>query len=351
MRPSKPIAAATCEAQSRGEIATAIQPSEDGDFDLFSFQDPFGLRKAIVPVLLNDGDGLTRGMGTAFHVDGWGTFLTADHVIDFVRQRSKQVSTSRGDVRYEMAHRDVCPILLFGMGLVFGKPPIPADALGYVTAIRSPIRQRADPLTALAGRTEFEAASDIAVLEVGNSIPEKMTGTLAVRLSGVGPRVGEVIVAIGFPELDCQPVDEEGMRYLLSEGMSAAYGRITALHPTGVRNNPTPVIEVEAKWPSGMSGGPVFNESGQVIGLVSRSWSDVGYAACLSMMPWFRTWMDSVDAANPCGRLGWGVLNDDNDLLGLYKNRDDAVRHQSALGFGVIVFGSSRIGSADFIPQ
>lgn len=352
MRPSNPITAAICEADSRGEIPTAIRPSEDADFDLFSFQDPFGLRKAIVPVLLNDVDGVTKGMGTAFHADGWGTFLTADHVIDSVRQRSKQVPTSRWDVRYEMTHRDICPILLFGLGLVFGKPPVPADALGYVTAIRSPIQQRVDPIAALAGRTEFEAASDIAVMEVRNSIPEEMIGTLGVRLSGVGPRVGELVVAIGFPELDCQPINEEGIRYLLTDGMSAAYGRITALHPNGIRNNPTPVIEVEAKWPSGMSGGPVFNESGQVIGLVSRSWSDVGYAACLSMMPWFRTWLDSVDAANPCWRLGWGVLEDGSDLLGFYKNRDDAVRYQSALGFdSVIVFGSNRIGSDDFVPR
>lgn len=352
MRPSKPIAAAICEACGGEETATAIQPSEDEDFDLFSFEDPFGLRKAVVPVLLNDGDGLTRGMGTAFHIDGWGTFLTADHVIDSVRQRSKHVSSGPGDARYEMPHRDLCPILLFGMGLVFGKPPVPADALGYATAIRSPIRQRADPLTALAGRAEFEAASDVAVLEVGNSIPETMTGTLAVRLSGVGPRVGEVVVAIGFPELECQPVDEQAMRYLLSEGMSAAYGRITALHPNGVRNNPTPVIEVQAKWPPGMSGGPVFNEYGQVIAVVSRAWSDVGYAACLSMMPWLRTWLDSVDAANPCWRLGWAILGDDNDLLGFYKHRDTAVRHQRVLGVdSVIVFGSSRIGSGDFIPR
>ena len=343
--------AAICEAHSRGETATVIQPTEHEHFDLFAFQDPFGLRKAIVPVLLNDADGVTRGMGTAFHVDGWGTFLTADHVIDSVRQRSKRVSTSHGDVRYEMTHPDECPILLFGMGVVLGKPSVPADALGHVTAIRSPIQQRSNPLAALAGRTEFEVASDVAVMEVGNSVPENMSGTLAVRFSGVGPRVGDLVVAIGFPDLDCQPIDEEGIRYLLSDGMSAAYGRIIALHPNGVRDQATPVIEVEAKWPSGMSGGPVFNEHGQVIGLVSRSWSDVGYAACFSMMPWLRAWSDSVDAANPCWRLGWGVISDDNHLVGFHKNKDDAVRHQSALGFeSVIVFGSSRIGSGDFMP-
>src|SRR5438477_555791 len=130
MLSSKPILAAICEAHSRGETATAIQPTEHEDLDLFYFQDPFGLRKAIV-----------------------------------------------------------------------------------------------------------------AVMQVGNSVPENVSGTLAVRFSGVGPRVGDLVVTIGFPDLDCQPIDDEGIRYLLSDGMSAAYGRIIALHPNGVRNQATPVIE------------------------------------------------------------------------------------------------------------
>ena len=51
--------------------------------------------------------------------------------------------------------------------------------------------------------------------------------------------------------------------------------------------NKTPVFEVEANWPSGMSGGLIFNEAGNVIGVVSRSLAPddeapgVGYGACL----------------------------------------------------------------------
>jgi hypothetical protein len=54
--------------------------------------------------------------------------------------------------------------------------------------------------------------------------------------------------------------------------MYGAYGRIVDVHPNGVGTaNPSPVIEVETDWPPGMSGGPVFNQAGDVVGIVSRS--------------------------------------------------------------------------------
>ena len=179
-----------------------------------------------------------------------------------------------------------------------------------------------------------------------------------MRLSGVGPRVGDTVVAVGFPDLDCRPVDDAAMRYLLSDGMSAAYGRITGIHPNGVRNDRTPVIEVEANWPSGMSGGPVFNSGGEAIGVVSRSLlpfegkPGIGHAACLSMMPWLRKWLPTVDAANPCWRIGWAVLKNGEDLVAFYKERDEALQHQGVLDANfTVAFGSNRMASDDFIHR
>jgi serine protease Do len=297
----EPITATICEAQSSESAGLPILPEGADSLDLFSFHDPFGLRKAIVPVLLNDVDGVTKGMGTAFHIDGWGTFLTADHVIESVRKRSRPVAGNGKETRFEIGDLDLCPILLLGMGLVYGQPAVPPSALARVTGIRSAIRERDDPLAMLSGQREIEAASDIALMNVAGPIPDKMIGTLAVRFSGVGPTVGDTIVALGFPDLDCKPLDDEAIQYLLSDGMSAAYGRIIGIHSKGLRNDPTPVIEVEANWPSGMSGGPVFNTRGEVIGIVSRSLPPsegkpgIGSAACLSMMPWLRTWVPTVD--------------------------------------------------------
>jgi serine protease Do len=54
--------------------------------------------------------------------------------------------------------------------------------------------------------------------------------------------------------------------------MKGAFGRITGYFPSGRgRRNPTPVYQVEANWESGMSGGPVLNQAGEVIGVVSHS--------------------------------------------------------------------------------
>jgi serine protease Do len=354
----EPITATICEAWNSAEPKLPIAPEGSDSLDLFSFHDPFGLRKAVVPVLMNDIDGVTNGMGTAFHIDGWGMFVTADHVIESVRKRSSRVIATTGEIGFKIEDPDLCPILLLGLGLVFGKPAVPTSALARVAQIRSAIQEREDPLAALRGQSEFEAAADVALMQVGQPIPNEMIGTLAMRLSGIWPAVGETVVAVGFPELDCKPIDDDATRYLLSDGMSAAYGRIIGVHPKGVRNFSTPVIEVEANWPPGMSGGPVFNSSGQVIGVVSRSWLPsggkygIGYAACFSMMPWVRRWIPTLDAANPCWRVGWAIMNNGEDLIAFYKDKKDALAHQTLLGASFsVVSGSNRIGSDDFMPS
>ncbi|WP_372239803.1 serine protease [Pseudomonas sp. SCB32] len=96
--------------------------------------------------------------------------------------------------------------------------------------------------------------------------------TLSVRSSGWRPEIGEIVLAVGFPELDLSEVGESEQNALLTEGMYGAYGRIIDVQLEGTsRSNSTPVFVVESDWPSGMSGGPVFNRSGEVIGIVSRS--------------------------------------------------------------------------------
>jgi serine protease Do len=358
MNSCDPITAMICEVQGSGDSKLPIRPEGSDSFDLFSFSHPFGLRKAIVPVLLNDVDGITKGMGTAFHIDGWGTFLTADHVIESVRRRSMRAASSGDEIRLEIGHPDMCPILLLGIGLVYGQLEVPPSALARVVSIQSPIREREDPLSALIGQTPIEAASDIAVMQVAGPIPDKMIGSLAIRSSGVAPAIGDAVVALGFPDLDCQPIDDKAIQYLMSDGMSGAYGRIIDVHPKGLHNDPTPVIEVEANWPSGMSGGPVFNARGEVLGVVSRSWlpsggkPGIGYGACLSMMPWLRKWLPTVDHANPCWRVGWAVMNNSREMIAFYKDKNEAICHQTILGTHFsLAFGSNRIGTTEFVHK
>ena len=70
-----------------------------------------GFRNAIIPVFCQQVDGRMYGVGTAFHVDGFGNFLTAYHVIDFVEK-----------------HLSGRPILFLSMhAVVFGTINIPPD--------------------------------------------------------------------------------------------------------------------------------------------------------------------------------------------------------------------------------
>ena len=50
----EPLTATICEAQRLENSKLPILPDGSDSLDLFSFHDPFGVRKAILPVLLND---------------------------------------------------------------------------------------------------------------------------------------------------------------------------------------------------------------------------------------------------------------------------------------------------------
>ena len=113
-----------------------------------------------------------------------GTFLTADHVIESVRRRSKRTAGDQNEIRFEIEHPDICPVLLLGLGLVYGQPVVPPSALCRVPTIRSPIREREDPLAVLSGRREIEAASDIAVMRAAEPIPEEVIRTVGGAIVG-----------------------------------------------------------------------------------------------------------------------------------------------------------------------
>jgi serine protease Do len=53
---------------------------------------------------------------------------------------------------------------------------------------------------------------------------------VSIRVSGSYPSIGDTVLAIGFPELECQRLDSNSQGILLNEGMYGAYGLITAIH-------------------------------------------------------------------------------------------------------------------------
>lgn len=353
--PIEPFYLKTCENAVEQANATFFPVPED-PFEPFLIQDPFGLRKAIVPVLKRSVDGNIDGMGTAFHVDGWGTFLTADHVIDFAREHLATAScwseisqNSTGD------HA----ILFLGIGLAFGKIPIPEKAFSLVEHIASPMREKQNQL---ANRTEPERAIDLAIVRAAvqsenQNVPQ--THFVPVRASS-SPSVGETILAVGFPELCCQRLDESSQRELLTEGMYGAYGQVTTVHPKGRgQSAPTPVFEVECNWRPGMSGGPVFNASGEVIGLVSSAMersadipgNGVGWATCFGAITDFSSFVPTLDILNPGGRLGWAVRRSAPwHLAGFFQTETEAQQLARSMDAEYrVVYGANKFGTDDFI--
>jgi serine protease Do len=97
--------------------------------------------------------------------------------------------------------------------------------------------------------------TDIAILQVnGTNIPTVPLADTATNLSA-----GDDIVALGFPGTS---------RDALETGVTTpnkVFGRVSNIRPQGTSN----LIEVDANIQKGMSGGPVLDDSGRVVGLVS----------------------------------------------------------------------------------
>ncbi len=340
----EPFAIATCEALSEGRYRPRpYEPIEGKPFAPFEIYDQFGLRNAIVPVFRQRMDGRMYGMGTAFHVDGFGGFLTAYHVVDF----------SEGD-------RASRPVLFLSMhAVVYGTVGIPSDCFVPATEVTVPMVDVADPLAALRGQSVQQPAIDVASLRASEIGPgARAPQTLPVRTSGWIPKPGEIVLAVGFPELDLSELTDADQSALLTEGMYGAYGRIVAIHPNGTSSsNPTPVFQVESDWPSGMSGGPVFNRGGEVVGIVSRSLRGapgmvgVGYAAHFAMAPDLPRLTPFLSGCGPGWRSCWGVFSGSGDaLVSIHATREDAEMAVTKVGEPREIKAiENRIGTTDFM--
>jgi serine protease Do len=330
----------------------------DQPFEPFKITDPFGLRKAVVPLFCHTPEGRIYGIGTAFHIDGWGNFLTAEHVIDFSRAHLPRGGLDPTKTALLDASKVARPLVFLGMGLAYGQPRVPDWAIASVTYINSITAENDDPMAALRGELGHRIAVDIACLSVHISPAPTIPLSVPVRLNAWSPTIGEQVLAVGFSELNCTQFEEPRLRNLIKEGMYGAYGVITNIFANGRgSSNPTPVFEVEANWKSGMSGGPVFNRQGEVVGIVSRSLEPdgslrgVGYAAWLSGKPSLPGLVSNLDPMNPGMRVGYGVFCPEPwQFVGMFKKQDDAKRAAASHGQDYLVaYGSQHIDTHDFV--
>lgn len=337
-----PFVIETCEMEgSSNNKGYPLIPDLERPFHPFRIQDPFGLRNAVVPVFRQDVTGAIYGLGTAFNINEFGTFLTAHHVIDFIE--------------YDKNSR---PILFLGMhALGYGKAIIPPACFVPITGAHFPTMDSENPLGFLLGKPERKVAMDLAVMQASPHDPGVRTPqTLKVRVNNWKPKVGDLVLAIGYPELNLSELNEDSQRMLLSEGMYGAYGKILEVYPDGVgTSNPSPVFIVDSDWPPGMSGGPVFNQAGEVVGIVSRSVraeEDLpgrGFAVDLGRSHEIQVFAPSLD--EPGWQVCWGVfLEIGSDPVSVHANEQDAALAGDTLGqpFSIIKI-ANKIGSKNYI--
>lgn len=322
----------------------------------FPIDDPFGLRRAVLPVFLRNLDGSAVGCGTAFHIDGWGRLLTADHVVEEVRAPYLNQIARDAEIKVDVLRNSHAAVLL-GYGVVYGTVGIPDECWAPIQRVDALIVEREDPLAELRGKsTTYQIGPDIAGMSALLHPKAPPLHTVPVTF-GTSPIVGERVLAVGYPELDFEALQEDGIKRYLREGMFGVYGTVTNLYPRGrEKTRPSPGFEVEANWPSGMSGGPVFNARGEVVGIVSSSLqpSDekpgIGYATSLAMTPDASLLLPTLDSDNLGCRLGFGVYCPTPwHLAGVFKSKSDADDLKKQLPTCYLVkWGSHRLGGDDF---
>jgi len=153
----------------------------------------------------------------------------------------------------------------------------------------------------------------------------KGTPYLSVDLSNWRPTIGERILALGYADLDAREEGDADDRPI-AQYLYGSYAEITHVEPAnGNSTRPWPRFRVKATWPGGMSGGPVFNEAGHVIGLVSSGFDSVDESTAMFFSGWAfpRQSLGSIDPNNP----GWfrchAAFHSNGNIAAFGDNRDE----------------------------
>lgn len=300
---------------------------------LFLVQDP-DLRSRILPLFSFDprSPERPRGHGTAFRIDPWSRCATAFHVLEdlFEVDRSGSTISLKPDIR-------LAALELNQQG--YGRLPIPDGAWRPLDASFSYFRIDT-PFAQPAGlRNLFE----LMVLRVRPSaMPDEGTPYLPMDLRRWYPRKGERLMAIGYPDVDAPRSGDENSNRPFRQYLYASLCEIIDIDPAdAARARPWPLLRLDANWPGGMSGGPVFNELGHVVGLVSAGFEGEGGATATYFSAWDvpERIYGSIDPSNPGRFLNWGAFDSEGVLVRCGQDKTEVERIGRALGvtdFGIV---------------
>lgn len=222
---------------------------------------------------------------------------------------------------------------------------------GYILTNHHVVERATHITITLKDRSELDAvligsdeSSDMAVLKVkGNNFP-----ALTVAKSD-NLKVGEPVLAIGSPF---------GFDYSASAGIVSAKSRNFSREAT------VPFIQTDVALNPGNSGGPLFNQKGEVVGVNSRIFSGTGGHMGLSFSIPIDTAMDIYQQIKATGKvtrvyLGVALQDIDRNLAQAYKLAKpqgalitrvapDSPAHKAGLKSGDVVlsFNGQNVGRA-----
>lgn len=321
----------------------APRPEEIDDHGRFVVRDPELLSKVLPLFSFNpeSPDERPIGHGTAFRIDPWSRCATAFHVIEDLLEVDSAGTglVLRPDIR--LAALDV-------PGMPLGQPQVPEGAWRSfagsfaLTGIETPPFQT----------PRVRNLSELVAIRIRPPAPlPDGTPFLPLDFRRWHPSVGERVLALGYADLDraeAEPPDDRAIDLTLY----GSFGRINDIErASGERGRPWPMIRVEAEWPGGMSGGPVFNEAGHVIGVVSTGLGEVGSATFFSGWNVPERIFGSIDPDNPGHFICYAAFNENGEVA--RAGQDPRVIEEFARANGLTDLGMASVEpfSGDAVRQ
>lgn len=226
-------------------------------------QDP-RWRAMVLPVFRFDPTAPTKrpfGLGTTFRIDPWGNCATAFHVVEDMLSLSGGKLTLRDGVRIAALEIE---------GILYGSPPVPKDAWRPLVGFYA--EAGATKPLLIHEKPTIRNLTELACLTIPRSHSRNAMPYLPVVLSAA-PSVGDVVTGYGFAGLDVAR-DGKGEDRPMSQYLYQSAGEVIDVTPADPGSTmPWPRFRVSAEWPSGMSGGPIVNTDGNVVGVISRGWT------------------------------------------------------------------------------
>lgn len=143
------------------------------------------------------------------------------------------------------------------------------------------------------------------------------------------PEIGAKVVAYGFADLDVGEADADAdVARPISQYLYGSAVLITDIEPEDrSRGRPWPFFRVDRDWPGGMSGGPVVNAGGHVVGVVSTgmTFAASGSAVFFAGSGIAEGTFPQIDAGAPEHVFCWAGIDERDRVIAVAPTREALV--------------------------